>query len=152
MGMSDGGPRLGFLGAGRMATALARAWTLARRFAADRVLASDPLAAARDAFARETGCPVTTDNRGVAEHADLLVLAVKPQSMQALLAEVMGDEGADAETIAALEELLGRRRGTAPGSRARTADELSVLIDRANRHAEADVQRINSLKEVLDLV
>jgi ATP-dependent Lhr-like helicase len=50
---------------------------------------------------------------------------------QALLAEVMGDEGADEETLAALEELLGRRRGTTPGSRARTADELSVLVDRA---------------------
>jgi pyrroline-5-carboxylate reductase len=86
--MSDGGPRLGFLGAGRMATALARAWTVAHRFAADRVLASDPLATARDAFTRETGCPITADNRAVAEHADLLVLAVKPQSMPAVLAEV----------------------------------------------------------------
>ena len=84
----DGGPSLGFLGAGRMATALARAWTASGRAAAARTLASDPLPAARDAFARETGCPTTADNRRVAAHADLLVLAVKPQTMTALLTEV----------------------------------------------------------------
>src|ERR1043166_3292577 len=67
---------------------------------------------------------------------------------QALLAEVMGDEGADAETIAALEELLGRRRGTAPGSRARTADELSLLIDRAGYLSSAEVDaRVASVEE-----
>jgi pyrroline-5-carboxylate reductase len=86
--MPDDGPRLGFLGAGRMATALARAWTVARRFSPDRVLASDPLVSSRDTFARETECPTIADNRTVAEHADLLVLAVKPQSMPAVLAEV----------------------------------------------------------------
>jgi pyrroline-5-carboxylate reductase len=86
--MSDGGSRLGFLGAGRMATALARAWTTAGRFPVEHTLASDPLPAAREAFTRETGCPATADNRAVAEQADLLVLAVKPQSMAAVLAEV----------------------------------------------------------------
>lgn len=86
--MSDGGPRTGFLGAGRMATALARAWVAAGRLRADRVLASDPAAAAREAFSRDTGCPATPDNRAVAAHAELLVLAVKPQTMSALLAEV----------------------------------------------------------------
>src|SRR5262249_25499920 len=86
--MSDGGPRTGFLGAGRMATALARAWTAAGRLCPDRVLASDPAAAARDTFHRESGCPVTADNRAVAQRADLLVLAVKPQTLAAVLAEV----------------------------------------------------------------
>ncbi|HVX41606.1 MAG TPA: DEAD/DEAH box helicase [Gemmatimonadaceae bacterium] len=50
---------------------------------------------------------------------------------RALLDELMGAEGADASTVAVLESLLARRRGTAPGSRARTADELAALIDRA---------------------
>jgi pyrroline-5-carboxylate reductase len=86
--MADGGSRLGFLGAGRMATALARAWTAAGRYSEAHTLASDPLPAAREAFARETGCASSADNRAVAEHADLLVLAVKPQTMSAVLAEV----------------------------------------------------------------
>ena len=50
---------------------------------------------------------------------------------RALLDELMGGEGADESTIAMLESMLARRRGTAPGSRARTADELAALIDRA---------------------
>ena len=50
---------------------------------------------------------------------------------RALLDELMGAEGADASTLAMFETILERRRGTAPGSRARNADELAILIDRA---------------------
>jgi ATP-dependent Lhr-like helicase len=50
---------------------------------------------------------------------------------RALLDELMGGEGADESTIAMLDSMLARRRGTAPGARARTADELAALIDRA---------------------
>jgi pyrroline-5-carboxylate reductase len=80
--------RLGFLGAGKMATALARGWIDAGLAAPQRVLASDPVPAARDAFAAVTGGHVTADNCEVVAGSDLLVLAVKPQSMAALLAEV----------------------------------------------------------------
>ena len=51
---------------------------------------------------------------------------------RALLDELMGGEGADDSTLEMLETMLARRRGTSPGSRARTADELSVLLDRAS--------------------
>jgi pyrroline-5-carboxylate reductase len=81
-------PTVGFLGAGKMATALARGWLGAGLVSADRVLASDPLAAARDAFHDETGIRTTADNRRVVAGSDLLVLAVKPQSMAALLADI----------------------------------------------------------------
>jgi ATP-dependent Lhr-like helicase len=50
---------------------------------------------------------------------------------RALLDELIGSEGADESTLVVLEEMLARRRGTAPGSRARTADELAALLDRA---------------------
>src|SRR5205823_4650143 len=53
-----------------------------------RILASDPVPAARDAFAAATGARSTADNREVVAGSDLLVLAVKPQSMAALLAEI----------------------------------------------------------------
>ena len=48
-----------------------------------------------------------------------------------LLDELMGGEGADDTTLSVLEELLGRRQGTAVGRQARDADELAVLVDRA---------------------
>jgi ATP-dependent Lhr-like helicase len=50
---------------------------------------------------------------------------------RALLDEVMGSEGADPETTEAIGEVLAIRRGTVPGRRARNADELAALIDRA---------------------
>jgi ATP-dependent Lhr-like helicase len=50
---------------------------------------------------------------------------------RALLDDVMGSEGADPETTEAIDEVLAIRRGTAANRRARNADELAVLIDRA---------------------
>lgn len=86
--MPDGGLRIGFLGAGRMATALAKGWLHAGRVSPSTCQAADPLAAAREAFQRDTGCPAMPDNRAVVAFADLLVLAVKPQTMAAVTAEV----------------------------------------------------------------
>jgi pyrroline-5-carboxylate reductase len=86
-----GGSWIGFLGAGRMATALARGWLDAGLALRQRCQASDPLPAARQAFTAQTGCPATADNRAVAAASDVLVLAVKPQSLPALLAEVRAD-------------------------------------------------------------
>ena len=81
-------PRIGFLGAGKMATALARGWLAAGLAQPERVIASDPLAPAREAFAADTGLRAVADNREAVAASDLLVLAVKPQSMKAVLAEI----------------------------------------------------------------
>jgi pyrroline-5-carboxylate reductase len=86
--MASDGLRIGFLGAGRMATALGRGWLAAGLVSKDRLLASDPVPQAREAFLKEAGGRVTVDNREVVAGSDLLVLAVKPQSMKSLLAEI----------------------------------------------------------------
>jgi pyrroline-5-carboxylate reductase len=80
--------QVGFLGAGRMATALAKGWLRAGFIHASSCRASDPVESARQAFTAETSCPVVTDNREVAAASELLVLAVKPQSMPVLLEEL----------------------------------------------------------------
>jgi pyrroline-5-carboxylate reductase len=82
------GPTIGFLGAGQMATALARGWLAAQLVTAERVLASDPLQAAREVFGKETGIRTTSDNRRVVAASDLLILAVKPNSLPALYNEI----------------------------------------------------------------
>ena len=48
-----------------------------------------------------------------------------------LLDELLGGAGADRGTLETLAELLAVRRGTAPTRRARTVDELAILLDRA---------------------
>src|SRR5260370_4854991 len=87
--MSDTtGPRIGFLGAGKMATALAQGWTDAGLVSPNRVVAADPLAGARESFAAGRGFRTTAGNIEVVAGSDVLVLAVKPQSMTALLDEI----------------------------------------------------------------
>jgi len=82
------GARIGFLGAGKMATALARGWLQAGLVSAMRVGASDPLPAAREAFTQATGVKAADDNLAVVQNSDVVILAVKPQNMDALLEEI----------------------------------------------------------------
>ncbi len=84
----DAVPSVGFLGAGKMATALARGWLAAGLITTERILASDPVPQARQDFRAQTGARATDNNREVVESSDLLVLAVKPQSMPALLEDI----------------------------------------------------------------
>ena len=80
--------RIGFLGAGKMATALARAWIQAGLVAVEGVCASDPLLAAREAFARETKAATHAENLRVLAASDVVILAVKPQTMPEVLKEI----------------------------------------------------------------
>lgn len=83
-----GNDRLGFIGAGRMATALARGFVAADLATCDQILASDPSPAATEQFGRATHCRTTRDNARVARESDVIFLAVKPQQMAAVLGEL----------------------------------------------------------------
>ncbi|MEX2187729.1 MAG: pyrroline-5-carboxylate reductase [Pirellulales bacterium] len=81
--------RIGFIGAGQMATALARGWLAAGLVRADQLAAVDPIAAARDRFAAELSGANVADLAALAKTlgaCDVIVLAVKPQQMSAALA------------------------------------------------------------------
>ena len=82
--------RIGFIGAGQMATALGQGLVQAGLVGKDQLLASDPAEAARQRFSRTAGAKTTSDNLEVVEGADVLVLAVKPQQMPDVLAELRG--------------------------------------------------------------
>ena len=80
--------RIGFLGAGQMATALARGWTAAGLLSPQSATASDPSAAARRQFATATGIETVEENSEVAQTSDVLILAVKPQILPRVLPEL----------------------------------------------------------------
>jgi pyrroline-5-carboxylate reductase len=80
--------RIGFLGAGKMATALAKGFVRAGLVSAPQIMASDPSAAALTHFGAEVGAKTTGFNPDVLKFADVLILSVKPDQMLALLAEV----------------------------------------------------------------
>ncbi len=80
--------RIGFVGAGKMATALARG-LIASGFASARdVVASDVVKEARKRFEQETGARTVETNEEVLAQAEVVVLAVKPQQLSYVLAEL----------------------------------------------------------------
>ncbi len=79
---------IGFLGAGKMATALARGFIAARLTSAKSIVASDVMEGARKAFADETGVKPMPTNLAVCKAASILILAVKPDQVPGVLAEI----------------------------------------------------------------
>jgi pyrroline-5-carboxylate reductase len=80
--------KIGFLGAGKMATALAKGFIRSGLVTAKHVIASDPSRPACESFSRETGSRTTASNATVAGFADVLVLAVKPAHVPEVLTEM----------------------------------------------------------------
>jgi pyrroline-5-carboxylate reductase len=80
--------KIGFLGAGKMATALARGFVNAELVFPREIMASDPYESARQHFATDVGAPVTAANAEVADFATVLILATKPDQVPAVLAEI----------------------------------------------------------------
>lgn len=79
---------VGFLGAGQMATALAVGWAKAGLLDAPNSRAADPYPDARAKFTAATGVAAGDVNRDIIGACDVVILAVKPQVLPDVLAEV----------------------------------------------------------------
>jgi len=75
--------QLGFIGAGNMASALARGW-------GEPVLCTDSGSGRAAALVRELGGEALASNRALAERVDVVVLAHKPAQLGQVAAEVAG--------------------------------------------------------------
>ncbi|MHC4179076.1 MAG: pyrroline-5-carboxylate reductase [Planctomycetota bacterium] len=82
--------RIGLIGAGQMATALGQGFVKAGFVAAENLLAADPDPDAMKRFAQATGGRTTKGNPKVAQGSDVVFLAVKPQKMAEVLADLRG--------------------------------------------------------------
>ena len=82
--------KIGFLGAGKMATALAKGFVNAGLVKANQIVAADPFPAARKTFSAEVGAKTTATNTDVVKAATVLILATKPDQVAAALAEIRG--------------------------------------------------------------
>jgi pyrroline-5-carboxylate reductase len=82
--------KIGFLGAGKMATALARGFLNAGIVKANQLVAADPYEAARKYFTAETGAKTVGANLDAAKAATILILATKPDQVGAAIAEISG--------------------------------------------------------------
>ena len=81
---------IGFLGAGKMATALAKGFVRGELVTPREIIASDPHDAARKNFAGEIGAKTIVSNTDVGKFANVLILATKPDQVAAALAEIHG--------------------------------------------------------------
>src|SRR4051794_4722807 len=85
--------KVGLIGAGNMARALARGW-------GEPVLVADGLPERAQALAEETGGEALGSNAEVAERADLVVLCHKPPQLEAVAEGIGGRATAVASILA----------------------------------------------------
>lgn len=79
------GRTIGFIGAGNMAEAMIRGLLEAKLVTADQVIASDIVETKRQQIRLRYGIQTVTEGRDVGAKASILILAVKPQDMEAAL-------------------------------------------------------------------
>ncbi len=116
--MAFKGETTAFIGAGVMGEAMIKGLLGQRLLAPERIVAADPRADHVEKLRERYGIRATTDNLEAARAADSLVLAVKPQALDAVLPELGGHldqtrlivsivAGAPLKTLA--DELQNRR-------------------------------------------
>ncbi len=82
---------IGFVGAGQMARALARGFVSAGLTTGEKIVAHDPVSAAIEQFtASVEGARSVGSNKKVAELADVVFLAVKPQNITKVMSDLRG--------------------------------------------------------------
>jgi len=79
---------IGFLGAGKMATALAKGFVHAEIVFPREIIAGDLYGVARNIFSKETGAKAVASNADVLKFANVLILATKPDQVPTALAEI----------------------------------------------------------------
>jgi pyrroline-5-carboxylate reductase len=87
--MSVKGKKVGFVGAGNMGEALIRGLVESNLVPGDRILIADPRAARVRQLADQYGLRAVDGNAALVGAADVVVLAIKPQIMAAVLRETL---------------------------------------------------------------
>jgi pyrroline-5-carboxylate reductase len=80
--------KIGFIGAGNMAEALMKGIMSAGLASKDEIIASDVHTERKEFIARTHGVRVTSDNVEVVRNANLIVVAVKPNNVSAVMDEL----------------------------------------------------------------
>ena len=108
---------IGFIGAGKMATAIIKGLLRSGMFCKSCIFASEPNFETAQNLETELGINVFTDNKTVAQKADIILLAVKPFIVKSVLEEIKDvvDDSKLIISIAAgisskrIEEMLGKK-------------------------------------------
>lgn len=125
------GKKLVFLGTGNMAEALLKGLLREGMAEPEEIVCAEPRPERRGEIADRYAVEVTSDNKAAAALGDLLILSVKPQVMEALLAEIapVVDEKKLLVSIAAGVSIASLARRLPPGTRIiRTMPNLPAVV------------------------
>ncbi len=84
------GKRIAVIGSGNMAGAMIGALLRKNELTPDQITASDPYPEQQEFISSKYGVTVTEDNQEAVKSADIIILAVKPQVLPSVLAELKG--------------------------------------------------------------
>ncbi len=146
---------LGFFGAGKMAEGILIAAAFARNFNPQSVLMAEKLPARAKELAKKYKVRVTADAEEVAKSAKVIFLAVKPQDVAALAAEVKKHLSAKTlivsiaagKSLATLKKLFGREVRLVrvmPNLALRAQEGMCAICPAANATA-ADVKLVTKI-------
>ena len=90
---------LGMIGGGVMGEAILSRLVAQRVYLAEKILVSEPNPQRRDYLQQQYKVRVTADNRLVAESSPVLLLAIKPQVLTAVAADLVNEGQADYESL-----------------------------------------------------
>jgi pyrroline-5-carboxylate reductase len=153
--------KIAFIGGGQMAEAMIGGLLSGQVCAAESVWATDPVAERRDRLKSQFGIRVGTTNREAVVWADVVVLAVKPQMLPAVLSE-LGQTLAHAlvisivagVTIRTIEEQTGsatRVVRAMPNTPALIREGMTALVPGAGVSND-DVRLVRTMFEAVGLV
>lgn len=129
--------KVGFIGAGNMAGALIRGLVASGKITPDNVLVTDRSATRAPALAKELELTYLPDSDHVAQQAELLVMAVKPAQMSAVLAQIAShlQPPVTVVSLAAGFPLAAMRQALADGMEGDLPQEVKVIRAMPNVNA-----------------
>ena len=125
------GQRIGFIGAGNMAEAIISGLLDSGTVAPDRIMASDVIPERLETMQTAYRIETTTDNIALVSASDILVLAVKPQVVKEVLADVSPHTNETKLMISIVAGLTvaAMSNGLGPGTRiVRTVPNTPVFV------------------------
>lgn len=155
------GKKIAFLGTGNMAEALVKGLLRSGVAKEDEIICAEPRTARREEIATRYRVAVTADNLSAAEQAGIILLSVKPQTMDALLDEIAPavDHGKLVVSIAAGISIAAIARKLGAGVRiVRTMPNTPALVGagatalaRGAHATDADLEEAKRLFEAVGI-
>lgn len=108
---------IGFIGSGNMATAMINGIMNSELVTSNKIIVSDPTITKLEELKKKYEITTTTNNKEVAQRADILILAVKPQYYPVVIEEIKEEIKEDAiivsiaagQKIEKIEKLFGKK-------------------------------------------